>query len=383
MARTRPGDGQLEGWLSALPLHDGIRQVSEARHFGNQESGEAAYAEQFVVDDAYEEAVGAGLAALLDCIGADRSAPALEVGAGTGIFSRALVARGGYPACFITDMSPRFLELTRKSMGAAVDHQRVEFVMLSSEDIGRWPKETLSLVALRFVLHHVLDWQAFIHQAALLLRPGGVLVVEEPCADGYLLQAALANMARRSPAVAAELTPAARHDLDFFVDTTLWYLRTGVDKRESEDKHVFALAQLLGTFRDAGLEPTFLQNRGFDSALSGRPLPAEYFVQEFRHNLAVNFGFGSETMDLFERHLAPACSDLSLVDGEVNGPVVRGVVAARRPAAGGRRPWALVSNAKVKTRALKLGRDASRLLPVAVKDRVPARVRQRFTDAES
>ena len=95
--------------------------------------------------------------------GADHSAPALEIGAGTGIFSRPLVRRPS-TAYFVTDTSPYFLRVTRSSI---LERQRqAVYVVLSGDELHRWPAGTVSLVALRYTLHHVLEWERFVHSRA-------------------------------------------------------------------------------------------------------------------------------------------------------------------------------------------------------------------------
>lgn len=355
---------RLDGWLAGLPRVEGFRSVSDARHFGGSETGEADYAAQFVVDEAYEQGVARGLqAALADC---DTSAPALEIGSGTGILSRPLIAATDFPRYFISDMSPEFLRLTRDSVPA--NGKPTEYVVLTGDDVARWPERTLSLVALRFVLHHVLDWEGFLRQAARLLKPGGMLLLEEPFADGYLLQVALAELVRGLPELEPSISPQARAELERFCDITFWYLTTGIDKQAAEDKHVFGVAQLLTACRAAGLEPTHYPNRGLEGGL--QPRERDYFRSEFRHNLAGNFGFGEETLALFDRYLAPICERIAALDPDQCGPCVRAVVVARRPAPGLRS-----TGQEAARRSLD---NVRRALPPDVRRRVPAPVRSRL-----
>ena len=202
--------------------------------------------------------------------------------------------------------------------------------MLSGDELHRWPVRTLSLVALRYTLHHVLDWERFIHVAAGLLVPGGALAFEEPCADGFVLQAAMADVLRHSPALRRKMSNAVRRDLDFLVGTTLFYARTDVDKSAAEDKHIFPVFRLLEVCREAQLEPHLYPNQGFEGGLDSASEGHGTFAADFRHNLAVNFGFGAETLEWFDRHLAPACQDISVLAPRGGGPVVRAVVVARK-----------------------------------------------------
>ena len=329
MALNTRRSSALEEWLARFPESDGVREISQPRTFGGS-GGEDEYAKQFVVDGAYERSLAVGLDRVLRAAGADAGGPALELGCGTGIFTRALVEGTRYPGYYVSDMSAEFLKLTRDT----IPKRRaggVDYVVLATEEINRWPKRSLSLVALRYVLHHVLDWEAFLSAAASLLRPGGVLTFEEPCADGFLLQAQMVNTARKQPGVADTLGPQVHKDLDLFLGMTFWYLRTGVDKHLSEDKHVFSVSRLSGVCRDLGLETTFYPNMGYEMLeTASQPAPS-YFLDEFRHNFKVNFGFGDETMAFFEERVAPACAELADISGAVNGPCVKGVFVCKQP----------------------------------------------------
>lgn len=329
-AAMRNDPAPLARWISTFPERDGVRYLSSARSFGGTDTGEEAYAQQFTVDEEYIGRVAAGLAHVLQAADADRSHGALEIGCGTGIFTRALMTGTEYPAYYISDMSPEFVNGTRRVLAGGSADKAVHYLVLSSEEFDRWPEQTLSLVALRYVLHHVLDWREFIRHASSLLCPGGVLLLEEPCADGYLLQAMLMKsiQSRAAGLGCSELT---RKEIDFFISTVFWYLRTDADKSQSEDKHLFQPAQLLRLGQDLGLRIAVYPNLGFD-AVAGQQAPSPtYFVDEFRHNLKVNFGFGDETMELFEAQVAPLCADLQTVSGAANGPTIKAVFAFAKP----------------------------------------------------
>lgn len=324
------GPDGLQPWLAQLPQKDGIYLLSKPAYFGNQSgAGEDDYVQQFAHDGEAERRIAAGLTELL--AGCDASAPALEIGAGTGILSRPLVAQPRYPAFYITDTSPTFLRMTRASLEGVQLRAPVEYVVLSGDEIDRWPAASVSLVIVRYTLHHVLDWEGFISAAARLLVPGGALAFEEPCADGFILQAALVDVVRRMPAVARELSEAVRKDLEFMVGTTYFYANSSVDKSRSEDKHVFAQYRLLQECSSAGLVGRLYPNTGleggFDPAGHG---PAD-FAHQMRHNLAVNFGFGPDTLAFYDEYIAPVAAEVGSIGPHGGGPIVRGVVLATKP----------------------------------------------------
>jgi SAM-dependent methyltransferase len=314
----------LAAWLQGFREESGLRYLSSARSFGKDAAGEEAYASQFSVDADYLRRVGSGIRHVLSTAASDCGHGALEIGCGTGIFTAALLASTDYPRYYISDMSPAFVNRTRSLVSDTAAAKRVEYLVLSSEAFDAWPEGTLSLVALRYVLHHVLDWRAFIAHAARLLVPGGVLLLEEPCADGYLLQAMLMK-SLRNRVDDLGCSDDTRKQIDFFISTIFWYLQTDADKTASEDKHVFQPASLLALGDEVGLRGRFHQNLGFDGIGPGQVPSSTYFVDEFRHNLKVNFGVNPETLELFETQIVPLCEPLQLVSGATNGPVIKGV----------------------------------------------------------
>ena len=316
---------RLDAWLSSLPQQDGLHFASEARRFGDAEGSEEAYAGQFEVDEPYEASLHRGLERVVEEMDVERGGPVLEIGCGTGILSRGLVRLDGFGPCVLSDMSPAFLKATRATLPAGSAPDAV-WLVLDSGDVDRVPARSCSIVALRYVLHHVLDWRAFIASAARLLKPGGALLMEEPTSDGYLLQAMASRLSRQD----GDAPPAVEEDLRRFEETILWYLRRDVDKTQSEDKHLFRDSELLAACQGAGLLGRFYPNAGLDALGAGGPA-ADAFLQEFRHNLAVNFGFAGATLEWFDERVAPACEPLAVLGGHATGPYVKGTLVARKP----------------------------------------------------
>jgi len=97
---------------------------------------EAKYDEQY--NNQPNLTVGRGVLAAVQ--GADTSAPALEVGCGTGLVSLGLAAHSPYPLTILTDPSPAFLRITQRKMEAAgISTERTAFAVLMGEELDRLP----------------------------------------------------------------------------------------------------------------------------------------------------------------------------------------------------------------------------------------------------
>src|SRR5260370_39531077 len=70
---------------------------------------------------------------------------------------------------------------------AGLSGQATIFATLAGEDLARLPAESLDAIVIASALHHVGDWRGFLRDAAARLRPGGVLVIQEPCREGNLM----------------------------------------------------------------------------------------------------------------------------------------------------------------------------------------------------
>lgn len=352
----------LHGMLRPFRFEGGIHLISgTSRAFGGIDAGEQDYAAQFQVGDDYIADERRGLLAMLDKVGADRSGPALEIGCGTGIFSRALARSGAYPEYLITDASLEFVRRTRNYVLhpfeglPPLDEAQVRYGLLLEDGLDLLPGHGFSLVALRYVLHHILDWQGFIGATARLLRPGGVLTFEEPCVEGFLFQAALASFLPRL--VEMDATVGTRNGLDSrirnvkralgirdkaamdresqlraqvqrFVETIEFYTRSDLDKSHAEDKHLFRVSDVMRAGRAHGLQVDFFPNAGYDTL--ARAKPANDFEFEFFHNLRTNFGFGEGIVDIARKELAPQLALLRRVSDGGGGPFTKGVFACKR-----------------------------------------------------
>jgi SAM-dependent methyltransferase len=119
------------------------------------------------------------VAPLLDSL--ERIAPgreALEIGCGTGLFTERL-AKQGFSVQGV-DHSPAMLAIANQRMQASVVRDQVE---LQAGDVRALPFEDkrFDLVTCTGVLHHLPELRPCLVEAVRVLRPGGVLLIMEPC----------------------------------------------------------------------------------------------------------------------------------------------------------------------------------------------------------
>ncbi|MDD5198748.1 MAG: methyltransferase [Terrimicrobiaceae bacterium] len=292
-------------WLDATPQTDGFAAISSPRAYAHEEG---AYDTQYCVNPRDLE-TGFGLvAAAIECGGVD-TGPALEIGCGTGLASVGLAATSRYPAILLTDPSPAFLAITRSKIEAlgADAKTPVRYGVLLGDELDRLPADTFSLIALRSTLHHILDVPAFLRECARVLLPGGVLAVQEPCAQGYLLMGALADTLPGLAKVAkVSLEPEEARLLKAFARTMGRYHRRDLDKSTWEDKHLFDLAELANVAADLGMSSRFYVNQSFQEASmdSGRHIGKYDFYEFFRSYLQYCMSYPMaliEKLDQFAR----------------------------------------------------------------------------------
>ena len=254
---------EFHAWLESLSRQDEQYLISEPRRFAHDEANyDAQYRHQPT-----NRAVRQGLVNVCRHYGGDRSSPAIEIGCGTGLASLGLVLERAYPYVLLTDPSPAFLNIARQKLAQAdALSDQVGFGVLKAEDLDRLPGQMFSLIALRSVLHHVTDIPAFVKEAARVLKPGGLMVMQEPCQEGAVLMASMAQFLPAVVAAAGETwTSEAQRQLQLFLDTMKFYCRRNIDKSQGEDKHIFRADELYAVGDAAGFTVHFAPNQIFQN----------------------------------------------------------------------------------------------------------------------
>jgi len=279
--------------------------ISEPRLFQHPEG---AYDQQYGIDRlglTFHTQEGKDLLELCEDFGYDPAGPILEIGCGTGRLSLSIILSADSREILITDPSPAFCEITARKLSAlSRDLHNVKVAVLTAEDVSRLPKSTFSVILLRSVLHHVLDVARFLAECAEILAPGGMLLFEEPCAEGYLLMGAVTQF---MPTVfrSKGIVLSAKHlaDIQTFADGMIFYARRDLDKSTAEDKHLFRPEELGRVCQICNLHLEFFPNRFFYNIRErNEPLPDSYFEQFYFNYIEYPLAWDRELLDLFDQH---------------------------------------------------------------------------------
>jgi ubiquinone/menaquinone biosynthesis C-methylase UbiE len=314
-------------WLDGFPAKDGVTLISENRPF---QHNEADYDSQYYNQDSNES--GTGIVNLLRQVKCDFRGPILELGCGTGVATLGLCKAAESPWLLITDASTAFIEIVRKKMmHRGMDLGRVRFAVLSDADLDRLPPQSVSAIVLRSVVHHFLDVPGWIRSAARLLRPGGAIVCEEPCASGYLNMGLIAQAVAENEAngLWAEQRAQAR----LLADTMKAYNRRDMDKSQWEDKHLFRPEEMAEWTDAAGLHLTFIPNAAFETFATRHEgeLPKTDFPEFFRNYLHYCMNFGPESAARIAQAALPLCRWVAEACAGTREPHLMGIFVMRKP----------------------------------------------------
>lgn len=118
---------------------------------------------------------GSRFRSVLDALDAGPDEEILDLGCGSGLYTRVLAERGAHVTA--TEFAPRSLALAERNVGETGEN--VEFRLEDAQALTL-PDERFDKVLLTEVIEHVPHPERAIAEAARVLRPGGVLVVSTP-----------------------------------------------------------------------------------------------------------------------------------------------------------------------------------------------------------
>jgi tRNA (cmo5U34)-methyltransferase len=173
---------------------------------------------------------------------------ALDLGAGTGVFTHAFLKRYARAHVIALDGAAAMLEMARARLGAAAE--RVEFLTGDFRDLAALAgARTGSLVFSSFALHHLNREEKVrvVRDALAFLEPGGwffnadLVVAEDPAVEARLQELRVAGILRRN----------AGRDPRF---TSAEAIRRFLDELEASHRdQPQSLAEDLGVLKAAGL----------------------------------------------------------------------------------------------------------------------------------
>jgi ubiquinone/menaquinone biosynthesis C-methylase UbiE len=242
--------------LSAHPSDGNIHLISPAQHF---EGGEEAYDAH--IGGAHNPDLlrpGRGAWQLITRHAGRDVTNWLELGAGGGTCTLGLVNATPGLQALVTDTSPQFLRIIQRKLSAAgLAADNISYATLACEHLERLPAESFDAIVIASALHHVWDWRAALAAAARVLRPGGVLVLQEPCREGNLMMGMLLDFVLsplwpESIKLDAEDIERIRRCRD-----SIYYLADTSIPKIGEDKHSFLPNELMEAASDAAFSRSF------------------------------------------------------------------------------------------------------------------------------
>lgn len=102
-----------------------------------------------------------------------RGRDVLEIGCGSG-YGAYLLSEYGPKSYIGLDVMEQQVELARRN------YPQFQFLVQDAEDLSRFKNESLDVVIIFGVLHHIPNWRKAVDEIARILKAGGSLFLEEP-----------------------------------------------------------------------------------------------------------------------------------------------------------------------------------------------------------
>jgi SAM-dependent methyltransferase len=293
--------------LSAYTQENGVYIISPPRHFAG---GEEEY-DEHIGGAGTEDYLRCGRGAwqLVTYHTKRQIRSLLEIGAGGGTCSLGLISSAPDVQALITDTSPTFLQMVRRKLSAkGLPTKSTVLATLAGEDMHRLPLDSVDAIVIASALHHVSDWRGFLCDAAGLLRPGGVLVIQEPYREGQLMMG-LALDVVLSPLWPQNLLDQADIDRVTSCRNAIYYMADSTLEKDGEDKHSFLVTDLIAGANAAGFAETcFYPNKHFydlaDADLSDQR-GIFSFTDYLAGSLEMHHRVSSAGMQALRQHLFP------------------------------------------------------------------------------
>ena len=108
---------------------------------------------------------------------APRGASLLELGAGTGHFTKIIVETGHFGRIHVTDGAAAMLEIAREKLAESASALDFELVDFSGDWSQRFAPQRFDVVTSTMALHHAEDKVRLFRQVFKVLKPGGIFAL--------------------------------------------------------------------------------------------------------------------------------------------------------------------------------------------------------------
>lgn len=185
----------------------------------------------------------------------------LEIGAGTGVLTVALLQSTQRSRIFATDLSNHFLETTVKR---AKNSNRLTAIRCDCNSLPVH-NSNFDLIVGRSILHHLIDYDRVLEQCSRILKPGGTAIFFEPILEGKLTIAMFIAMIvdmekSHSSSVFSIKELNKMESIVRHITKSSWYPQTRESLEKIEDKYIFSIEKMKETASKAGFSNTKLVN---------------------------------------------------------------------------------------------------------------------------
>lgn len=177
----------------------------------------------------------------------------LEIGAGTGLLTLGMLSGACFRRAVVTDISAEMLAVCRARAEQFIDLKKVLFATYSGkEDI--FPENSYDFCIANSVMHHILDYRAFLRNVQRLLKLDGRALFVEPSGEFHrAMTGAMSDALVLLMAQAAVISEGDVRALCTWIsERRAGFIFPDQLRPEVEDKHLFFRGPIDIAARDAG-----------------------------------------------------------------------------------------------------------------------------------
>jgi glycosyltransferase involved in cell wall biosynthesis/ubiquinone/menaquinone biosynthesis C-methylase UbiE len=339
----------VNNWLHNAPSGDSIYYLTSPREYQHEETG---YDAQYGIEHD-DFTYGNGLCNLMISHKCDLSAPALEIGCGTGILTLGICQKNPFPLFIASDASPAFLHIVKNKLEQTGNFtERVRLAVIDGDALTHAPKQSFSLIVLKATLHHIIDPGQFIKKTSELLVPNGMLVFHEPFWEGSVLLGLMAQtlmdkkysrfsrklwrgVIRAFTSMPNRYTRKVTQEshfvrLQLLIDTMKAAARRDIDKSTWEDKHLFKVSDIMKWGHGANLDVDFIPNREFNEFADNADNETFSYRKFIFTYISKCMNYGDQFARDFEADMGTSFDYLDQIAANNNSPEYHGIFLFRK-----------------------------------------------------